>query len=323
METKGWIKKRDSRAFFLRHNSRGTLPRLHVFSSLLYLITSPAAALALITCESVPDLPREPAPVPEAQQDSLVLTVISPRTDLPGAADHLDLAIYAEAAPQRLEFHVRSPFSDTLAALTPPGDKRVVLIANSPYTLNYAALQAYDSMELLSCRLEDERADRPLMSGAAVVQAGRPCSLRLEPLRGEVILVSVDNGLPAGTLLENPRVRLCNVSPAAEILRTGDFHPIETVDGSFVSLPHDIGYFPVRPGIRLPCYPFDASGPGSSLTAASLEFVCEIAGTTCRYRVRLPSLQRGRTLCVELAVNSTADSRAHVYDGGPLRLESP
>lgn len=318
MDTKGRIKKRGS--LFLQFRSI----LLHLlFICLLCLMLSSAAALSL--CLPACRRSAEPAAAPEgpAPRDSLVRTRIIPRPDPPLPGGWLDLAVYREDPPQKLEFQARSPFSDTLEAATPPGDKRVVLIANCPYRLNYAALQAYESIEQLVCRLEDELPRHPVMSGTAVLQAGMPREVRLEPLRGEVILVSVDNSLPAGTLLENPRVRLCNVSPAAELLRTGDFHPVETTDGEYTALPHAIGYFPVRPGIRLPCYPFDASDPAAVLNAARLEFTCEIEGTPCRYQVRLPSLQRGGTLCVELIISGPERHSARVYDGGPLRLDSP
>lgn len=319
MDTKGWTKKRGS--LFLR--LRGVLLRhLFICSLLSLLFIAVAAALSLGTGCRKGTLQQEDPPEERPGEDSC-LTRIVPRAAMAPAIGWMDLAVYREETPQRLEFHARIPFSDTLEALTPPGDKRIVLIANSPYSLNYAALQAYESMEQLVCRLEDEAPDRPVMSGTAVVQAGSCRELPLEALRGEVILVSVDNSLPPGTLLEHPRVRLCRISPGAEILRTGSFHPVETVDGEYVSLPHDIGYFPVRPGIRLPCYPFDASDPGAVLNAARMEFACEIEGMPCSFQVSLPSLLRGRTLCVELIISGTSRHSAHVYDGGPLRLESP
>ena len=318
METMGWTKKRDSRRLSRWHTPGDALPHYHLFS-LLHLLLWPAVALFSGCCE-LPQQPEEPAAETPAA-DSLVRTRITPVTPLSAAILHLDLAVYAEEAPRRLEYHARTPYGAEIEARTPPGDKRVVLIANSPYALNYEALQAYDAMEQLESRFADEDPAHPLLSGVAVVPAGRQGEVPLEPLLGEVILVSVDNRLPAGTLLEQPRVRLCQVSTRAELLRTGPFHPSETQDGAFVSLPGDIGYFPVRPLVRLPCYPFEASDAGAG--AARLEFACDIAGTERLYPQRLPSLPRGHVLCVELTILDTLRCTAQVYDGGPLRMNSP
>ncbi|MCR4859642.1 MAG: hypothetical protein K5910_03140 [Bacteroidales bacterium] len=222
----------------------------------------------------------------------------------------LDLFVYGSSGTRPLEAHRRfiQP-GDSLSLNTPEGTKLLVAIANSPKRFNLAALGRYDAMELLRFSFSDDNPKCPILSGITLTDECRG-KISLRPLLCRVILSGIANTMDGYELLEEPRVRLCDIPDGAEVLREKDFRPAELIDaGEWAALPFDIGYFPQEPGIELWCYPNDTPENVLGTPRPSLELECRIQGETCSFEVPLPPLPRGCTKRVEITVNGPDDFR--------------
>ena len=216
----------------------------------------------------------------------------------------LDLFIYSADGLRTLERQVtlKAP-QDTLLLPTLPGEKILVGIANSPRRFNRKALERYDAMEQLAFNFTDDDPQLPVLGGFCTTK-GNDGEIQLQPLLCRVVLTKICNTMDDYELLENPRIRLCDLPDAAEVLREKDFRPTELIDaGEWAALPYDIGYFPQQPGTELWCYPNDTPENVLGVPRPTLELECLIRGQRCSFEVPLPPLTRGCKKSVEITVD--------------------
>lgn len=269
-----------------------------------YLFLLPAL-LGSCWREPVPDGPVDDTPTVPAV-DSVLTTV---RLDAGGREVHaLDLFIYASGGIRGLEHHIHlDHLPDELCIRTPPGEKLLAAVANSPRSFNLKALERYDAMEQLSFSFADDDPDAPILGGSGATQE-LTGTVSLAPLLCRVVLAGVSNTMDGYELLENPRIRLRDLPAGAEILRRKDFRPTELLDaGPWAALPYDIGYFPQEPRVTLWCYPNDTPEDILGVPRPTLEFACEIRGKACSFDIPLPPLARGATVEVGLTVDGPDD----------------
>lgn len=228
----------------------------------------------------------------------------------------LEILLYEDTGLRRLCGHQRwSGSRDSLVIIAPEGGKMVIAIANYPYRLNTEALKAYESAELLQCGFDLESIDAPVMSGCASALSGELCTIRLKPLRAEIVLARVRHELEGYTRMEDPIVYLSGVPDSVEILRESGFSPNRTFSDTtgmrgFIwdALPNDIGMYPQFPGTRLYCYPSDEG-------VRNIEFTleCHIRGTRERFPTQIPPVGRDSKLTLELDVNSDLTYKYTIY----------
>ena len=297
--------KPGSRLFFCLHDLVQRGSRLHRAGSILFSVYLSLLPALTGSCQKLaagdPGGEADPAD-PEPVVDS-VLTRVSFLAE--SAAERLDLFIYGAEGIRALERHLRldSLPPDGLRLPTTAGEKILVGIANSPYGFNLNALARYDAMEQLRFQFADDDPEHPILGGMAATRDNAG-TVRLQPLLCRIVLRSVANTMDGYELLEEPRVRLCDLPDAAEILREKDFRPAELIDtGEWIPLPHDIGYFPLPADIVLWCYPNDTPENILGVSRPTLEFECRIQGELCSFEVPLPPLSRGCTKEVELTVD--------------------
>ena len=270
-----------------------------------YLFLLPAL-LGSCRKDPVPDLPADDTPVPAV--DSVLTTV---RLEAGGREVRtLDLFVYAADGIRGLEQHLHlDHLPDELCLRTPPGEKLLAAIANSPRGFNLKALERYDAMERLSFPFADDDPDTPILGGSGATQE-LTGTVSLQPLLCRVVLSAVCNTMDDYELLENPRVRLRDLPDAAEILRQQDFRPTELLDaGPWTALPCDVGFFPQEPGITLWSYPNDTPEDILGVPRPTLEFACEIRGKTCSFDIPLPPLARAATVETEITIDGPDDFR--------------
>ena len=190
----------------------------------------------------------------------------------------------------------------------------VVAIANSPVDFNTAALERYDSIELLTYRFEDDSPQAPLMSGQGDAGANGSVVITLTPMLSRIVLGEVSNELKNYVRLEDPRISLESMNASAELLRTSGFHPSETVPEPPVRrLPYDIGVLPQRPGTELFCFPNDSQEATIGTPATVFTFECKIRGVTRRFSIPLPAIKRNTTTYVDLTVTEKETLESKVY----------
>ena len=284
---------------------RGALPGAGSF--LLFCLFLPPALLGSCRKEALPEPGSRPDDPPPAV-DSVRTLIRFQSGDAP--VRRLDLFIYGNGGTRPLERHLQlDAIPDTLSLLTPPGEKILVGIANSPHRFNLNALARFDAMEHLSFSFSDDDPAFPVLGGSGGT-ADHAGEIRLRPLLCRVVLASVANTMDGYELLESPRVRLCDLPDAAEILREKDFRPAELIDaGAWTALPCDIGFFPQEPGTVLWCYPNDTPENVLGTPRPVLEFACEIQGRSCSFEVPLPPLPRGSSIQVELTIDGPDEFR--------------
>ena len=106
----------------------------------------------------------------------------------------------------------------------------------------------------------------------------------------------------------------CRSIPLNRPLRQQDFRPTELIDaGAWTLLPCDVGYFSQEPNLTLWCYPNDTPEDILGVPRPSLEFACEIAGTTCSFEVPLPPLPRACSKEVIITVDGPGNFRYEIH----------
>ena len=276
----------------------------HGAGSFLFALLLLSILSALLgSCRKINPGAEEKDPIQEVQAPDSVLTGIRLQAGgLP--VRRLDIFIYDASGTKTLQKHVQLdslPGELHLPAL--PGEKILVGIANSPLRFNLGALGRFDAMEQLQYRFGDDNPEYPILGGfcSSVEESG---TIVLRPLLCKIVLSSVSNAMDGYELLEEPRVRLCDLPDGTEVLREKDFRPSELIDaGAWQALPYDVGYFPQYPGIALWCYPNDTPETVLGVPRPSLQFECTICGETCSFEVPLPPLDRGCTKEVELTID--------------------
>ena len=192
--------------------------------------------------------------------------------------------------------------------------KIAVLIANSPRSFSRRGIERYDSVELLSYEFDEDTPEQPLMSGTATLIPGTPGKIILAPLMARVQLCGISNLMTGYVRLEDPRIYLENMNPAAEILRLNGFRPTEILEGRRKKpLPFDVGLFTQNPMTELFCYPNDSLESTMGTPHTTLVLECEINGLTCRFPVDLKDIGRNTTVHVDITVHSPDTFESKVY----------
>lgn len=232
--------------------------------------------------------------------------------------DALDVFVYGGSGTRELEnyFHLGVGDMDVIDGMGclsvesgSLGSRTVVVVANCPRSFNLKALAKMDSMELLEYEFMDEDTSKPLMSGCLTFEPGTfSYDLPLRPLLCEVVVNSVSNGLDDFTLLEEPSVRLCDMTPSARILQLQEFRPNEVIShGALLKLPNDIGFYTQKPDIKLWCYPNDTPETTLGSPHTSMEFNCRILGEDYVFPISLPPIGRGTRTSVDIIINGPDD----------------
>lgn len=293
------------------------LRRLGVESSTVLLLLNLIPAFAVLSCqpERVPvafEVIEEDEPEAEVTPYSSVVFDYFTKCKLEDfKIKTLDIFIYDTEGVKALEEHQTLTGGDIprqghLELRLPSASPRtVVLIANCPKALNDEAVARFDSMELLEFAFEDEDTGAPVLCG---VSQGETPQIELAPLLSRVVLAAVTNGLADYELLEEPSVRLCDITPSARALQKVDFRPAETIAvGKTVALPCDVGFHTQHPDISLFCYPNDTPETSLGAPRTSLEFQCKIKGVECSFPVDLPPVGRNSVTRIELIINGVRD----------------
>lgn len=291
-----------------------SVPSVGILLKLLALIL-PAPAF-LVACLKVPE--KTPPDGGAIEIKEIDKARLNSTISIAGAFERADIFIYSDSDRTLCEHLKLLPQDGSCASVELwEGDYTAVVICNAEVDFNDAALHGFDSMELLTFRRgDDDDPDWPLSSAMAPLCAGDSIEITPEPLRCTVIINDITNNIAGcstgayGTVwdytrLEDPKVRLEDINPEAEILRSAGFRPCETgICGPTVALPCDIGLFTQYPGTRLLCFPNDSgeAGPGTPRTSLVLE--CRIRGSTCSFSFPLPPLQRGQILSLSLSIDS-------------------
>ena len=276
-----------------------------------FLLLSTLPAL-LGSCRKAGPVLEEEDTVQEVQAPDSVLTAIRLQAGgLP--VRRLDLFIYDASGTKALQKHVQlDNLPAELHLPTLPGEKILVGIANSPLRFNLNALARFEAMEQLQYRFGDDSPDYPILGGFCT-RAEESGTIVLRPLLCKIVLNSVSNTMDDYELMEEPRVRLCDLPDGAEILREKDFRPTELIGaGAWQSLPYDVGFFPQYPDIVLWCYPNDTPETVLGTPRPMLQLECTICGEICSFDVPLPPLARGSTKEIDLTINGPYDYRFKV-----------
>lgn len=227
----------------------------------------------------------------------------------------LDLLLYDANGMGSIELWNRyEALPDSITLRTAKRAVTAIAIANSPRSFSRAAIERYDSIELLCYEFGEDAPDYPLMSGMCSMEPGSPGQITLAPLVSRVQLCEVSNSMKDYVRLEDPRVYLKNLNSSAEILRFSGFRPTESLERSDPApLPYDIGIFAQHPMTELFCFPNDSPEPSIGTPWTTLVLECEISGQTCRFPVELEGLERNKTLHIDLNVLSPDQHESHIY----------
>lgn len=198
------------------HSSKGTLPVN--LSFLLALLP----ALAVFCC-------RKQDPPPPAQKPETAI-MLELRLSATSDFDQVDVFIYDDSGLLELEAYGRwslpSGRESEVCFELRPGDKRAIVIANSPYLFNIGAASNYTAMESFSMPLKDDSPERPLMCGTSQFNTGgNPAEVQLKSH-----LCRIENGeisSSSGSRLEDLRLSICDYALSVEPLRTSGFFPEE------------------------------------------------------------------------------------------------
>lgn len=233
--------------------------------------------------------------------------------ELSEMVDALDVFVYEERGTRELESHFKVGVDEMvldggrkclLVESGSKGPRTVVVVVNCSRTFNVKALARMDSMELLEYDFSEDDPSMPLMSGSVVINPGDSAVVTLRPLMCEVVLNSVSNGLDDYELLEEPSVRLCDMTPSARVLQFQEFRPKEVISqGALFKLPCDVGFYTQMPRISLWCYPNDTPETTLGAPHTSMEFMCRMLGEDRVISIPLPPLPRASRTLVDLTVN--------------------
>ena len=231
------------------------------------------------------------------------------------AIEHLDVLVYDMDGIGGLEsWEQFETLPDSVQIKGAKRAKTIVAIANSPRSFSRKAIERYDSIELLCYDFDEDSPEKPLLSGICSLEPEQSGLLYLTPLMSRVQLCEICNTMKNYVRLENPRIFLENMNTSAEILRFSGFRPSEILDAKQKqNLPYDIGIFPQHTMTDLFCYPNDSAeaSPGNPHTVMVLE--CEILNSNCRFPVDLGSIERNKTVHVDLSVAGPGLFESKVY----------
>ena len=221
----------------------------------------------------------------------------------------LDVFLFSDSGTRPLEKHRRTVPGDTLQIVSSPGDKILVLIANSPYAFNLAAVPNLDAIEQIRVGFPDDDPRLPLMSAALSFEAGAESKAELQPLMCRIVIESVSNLMSGYRRLEDPQAFLSGMNPEAELLRYAGFAPsLPQSDTLKIPLPCDIGLFTQYPGTELFCYPNDPGESSMSSPSTVLNLEGSIGGAQRLLSFPLPPLRRGCTVRADISFDESSSS---------------
>lgn len=248
----------------------------------------------------------DPGDCPIEQVDSSYIDIHLLGADFP--VHKVDVFFFETSGLEALSAHCAyNLIPDDFSVLVPEGDKKVVVVLNSPREFNLAAMSKYSSVSLVTYNFRDDSPDYPIATGQGLSEGGS-VRLELRCLLSRVVLSEITCGLDHYDVLEEPRIRLRNINSSAGAFQTEGFQPVETIDaGEWTALPYDVGLFTQTLGLPLYCYPneCDTNDPASQPTQMELE--CTIRGELCSFTLDLPPIARGDSLSVNICVDGPDD----------------
>lgn len=315
MRNFGKQNRKDRPFSFLRRPPGGVLPHVQFVIAIVLLTGFVIGPVLLFSYGCTERLPAEPVEeVPAAPAPDSVTVAICPFGEGTFATDeisHVDVLVYDADGLGKLVSLSRMTYSGSpLEVKCAGGVVDIVVIANLAGRLNAAALDRFDTAELLTADFHDDDPSHRVASGSCRVEAEGGCEVEigLLPLMSCVTLASVTNTMPGYVRLEDPRVWITGLNPAAEIMRQDGFRPGETIaDGDPLPLPYDVGFYTQYPGLHLWCYPNDTPELTLGVTRTGITLECVIKGELCRFSADLPPVPRDGSIRAELTVDSPTE----------------
>lgn len=285
-----------------------------------YYVVGLALAVLLTSCEVIDSVGEPVTPEVEEVQLSPTLVIVDSEYGMLGC----DVLVYEDGGLRRLEAGKRIEGGrDSLRFVLSEGEKLIVGFANTASGLNYEALNAYDTAELLRFHYQDDDSRFRLMSASSVCHSGDTVHLKMQSPLCCVQLRSVQHEFPGYKRMEDPVAFLENANAYVEALGRDGFLPQEfsydTLGLRYLmwdKLPSDVGMYPQYPGTCLYCYPNE-----SEVTPTVLVVEAYVEGNgRCRFTTDLPCISYGEGLIVDLFVGDTAeDYRFSVESIGSIR----
>lgn len=307
------IQKGDNSATSRHLKSSSLLDLRHIQTILHFYLLLGGVALLVFSCKTVRIDKDEGITdiTPVVVDSSLRVIHIYPDTVF-STIRKLDLMVYEDGGTYKLIHHSKLEEAvDSINIALPKGGLIYALIANYPESIANASLQRYDSLTKLQADFRSDDKDAPIMSVWGRSESER-LNMHCIPMMSRVKLVSVSNLMDDYELLENPRVRLCNINSSANILQYDPFTPSQTIDyGEWHNLPYDIGTYAQRPDITMYCYP---SSDVLSVSQTAIEFECYIKGKKCSFVSEIPRITRNSLTLVELSVEDSYNYDFRIVD---------
>ena len=218
----------------------------------------------------------------------------------------LDILIYSLEGTGDLEQHlVFDGFRENVEILSGSGSRKVVVVANSPCSLEGKAVDRFSAAGQLSFAFSDENPDFPALTGSAGFSAGNQVYLALKPFLCTITIDSVSNAMDGYILAERPSVHLESLNPSVLALQEDSFRPSEIIEtGATVPLPCDIGFYTQHPGTVLHCYPDDSPDSLLGSRRPVLVFECDIEGEHYRAEETLPPMGRSASVKTEIRIGT-------------------
>lgn len=297
----------------LRRSPRSSLLPFVIVILLTGLIYLPALLLSA-SCTKVPTQKegclQEEDPAEVELESSLARISFQPQKPAV-VIDNVSVFAYESDGLGRLVAHksLKAP-GPSLDLECPRGETDLVAVANLRKTLDTAALERYDSMELVCIDFSQDDPTCPVMVGEFHFDLHKDTAIvvQLVPLMSEVVVRQVSNETGGYARLEDPVVWLTGRNARAELLRKDGFCPQESLpDTAKFFLPCDIGLQPQYPGTRLSCYPNDSSSPALGTSGTGIAFECGIGGERHLFRSGLPSIHRNSVIYASITIRGCSE----------------
>ncbi len=274
--------------------------RKNVFSTLLISLLLPPVFL-VNSCSKLPSGSPDALPGTVPARDSVLHTIlVDYRQPLSSAATGhgtcLDIFIFddtPQGAVDRIIHLDGNPEEISFYCFT--GDKTIAAVANSPKRFNPMAIARISSLQNIVYSFDEDNPESPIMAGTTRLSGtlAGAAEIVLTPVMSEIRLESISNGLDGYELLEQPRIRLCNINGSAKPFQEGIYEPQELMEyGEWASLPYDVGMFPQEVSIPLYCYPNEGDPESMGTIRTMLQLECILKGKRQRFNFAVPGIPR-------------------------------